>query len=144
MGFSTIGAGVVLIVGALLVGTMILNAVFDTQRTVMRGLEDEQERRSMERAATATITNGEQDGADLTLRAVNIGGTALDASRIVVFIDGAYANALIQDRDVDGKTTDVWAPQQELLLRLDVGIAPVQRAYLVLETGTGITWTPEP
>lgn len=142
MGFSTIGASIVLFIGMLFVASTVLSASFDGQRDVMQAVRDDRQRTQFERESDAEITNGAHQDTNLTIEILNTGGTALDASLVVVFFDGEPQASGDFTRDVDGQSTDVWAPGQTLTLEKGgVGQADVPaRAYVVLETGQGLLW----
>ncbi len=142
MGFSTIGASIVLFIGMLFVASTVLSASFDGQRDVMQAVRDDRQRNQFERDSDAEITNGEHQGNTLTIEILNTGGTALDASLIAMFFDGEPQALGDFTRDVDGKTTDVWAPGETLTLEkggVSQGEVP-NRAFVVLETGKGLLW----
>lgn len=142
MGFSTIGASIVLFIGMLFVASTVLSASFDGQRDVMQAVRDDRQRTQFERESDAEITNGEHQGNTLTIEILNTGGTALDASLVVVLFDGEPQPLTDFTRDVDGESTDVWAPGQTLTLEkggVGQGDVPA-RAFVVLETGHGLLW----
>lgn len=66
----------------------------------------------------------------------NTGGTVFDAGLVDVLLDGLVRNDKVTQRTVAGLATDIWAPGEELYLRLDdlPATAPA-RAWVVAETG---------
>ncbi|HEV8358962.1 MAG TPA: hypothetical protein VGR28_00760 [Candidatus Thermoplasmatota archaeon] len=77
--------------------------------------------------ASATWNGGQKR---LTLNVDNTGTATMNGARVVVLLDGAYANANLTSRLVDGKTTDVWAPDQALALVLTWPSKPTDAAVI--------------
>lgn len=143
MGFSTIGASVVLFIGMLFVASTLMNAAFDGQRDTMLASRDDRDRDRFAKETDATITSSNRQGPIYSLEVVNQGGTTLDPSRVFAFFDGQWVNPQGFTREVDGQTTTVWAPGQTLELGANVGGGggnTPDRVWLVLETGQGLVW----
>ena len=145
MGFSTIGAGIVLFIGMLFVASTVLSATFEGQSDVMQATRDDRDRDRFARETDARITDDTSHSDQwFTVHIENTGGTTLTPSKTGLFLDGDWIASGEIEREVDGDTgTDVWAPGQTLELRVEVGgseNAP-DRAYVVLETGRGLVWT---
>jgi archaellum component FlaG (FlaF/FlaG flagellin family) len=146
MGFSTIGAGIVLFIGMLFVASSVLSATFEGQRSVLDASRDDRERERFDRETAAVITNAErEDGNNYRIYVKNTGGTTLDPYKVAVFLDGELQDPGEISRLVDGQATSVWAPGQELRLT-KAGVTPgnePDRVFLVLENGRGLVWTDE-
>lgn len=142
MGFSTAGASVVLFAGLLFVTSTAANAFFEVQREYNDAVDQDREFDAMRKATALTEKSGGHDAAGtFYLNITNSGDTVLDLTRIGFFLDGAWAIGSITSKTVDGRITDLWAPGQILRIEANAATEP-SRAYLVVETGQGILWTP--
>lgn len=142
MGFSTIGASVILFMGLLFVLTTSANAFFEAQRDHGSAVHEERIREEFRRDTDIALeSGGHDDDGTLYLNLTNAGDTVLDLTRTGLFLDGTWSSDQIQSQTIDGRVTDLWAPGE--LLRMEVNAATEPgRAYFVVETGKGVLWTP--
>ena len=141
MGFSTIGAGLILFAGLLFATSTAANAIFEAQRDVRDAFDVERTRDDLVRESDIALVSAGHDGQNtFYLNITNSGSTVLDASHTVVLLDGAWSNGAITSRTIEGRVTDLWAPGETLRLEITSGASP-DRARFVAETGHSITWT---
>lgn len=70
---------------------------------------------------------------EITLK--NTGGYSFDADRVDPIVDGTYMGNNVVKRTVNDKATRVWAPGEELYLRIQPVSSSPTRVYVVTETG---------
>lgn len=141
MGFSTIGASIIIFAGLLFVLTTSANAVFEAQREYTTAVQEERVRDEFRRNTDLEILSGGHDGdGTFYLNLTNRGDTVLDLSRTGLVIDGSWSSHLVVAKTIDGRITDLWAPGEVLRIEASSGSEP-GRAYFYVETGKGILWT---
>ena len=141
MGFSTVGASVIVFIGFLIAITMVTNAYFTAEREVRDAAEDDQRRAEFDRATAFVLDSSDYQGNRLHLYYTNTGGSVLELARTHVVVDGVWVNDLIDQRDVGGDATaTLWPPGTQLHLRIDIQPQPA-RAWFVTESGRGIIAT---
>lgn len=139
MGFSTIGAGAVLITSLLLVTSVLASTFINAGQDHRDGLRDAWQREEVTRQSQIQVDNGNHVSGVLHLNLTNTGGTVLDGSKIHLVIDGTWRTSSIDSRTVEGTTTDVWAPGETLWLQVTTGLP--QRVQVVTETGATAVYT---
>ncbi len=107
MGFSTIGAGVVLFVAMLLFTGMIANQLFEAQREYSSALDDDRDRDDFRRHTAIAMVDGNHGSGVLHLNISNDGTTVLDVSRVGLLLDGDWSTGDILTSTVDSATTEV-------------------------------------
>lgn len=94
------------------------------------------------RVVNRTFTNPGGPGTPgvLELWVSNTGGAVLDVLRVDVLLDGVLRNDKVAQRSVDGAATAVWAPGEQLYLKLiDLPSTAPARAWVVAGAGaTGV------
>ncbi len=140
MGFSTIGATVILFAGLLFFSSAVANSIFEAQRDTTQSLDEKRDRTEFAHGVQATIAANHAAGT-LHINVTNTGTETLDGSKVNLIVDGAWSTDTITSRQVGGVTTDVWAPGEVIYIQATQGSQP-SRALVVLETGKTLVWTP--
>lgn len=142
MGFSTIGASVIIFAGLLFVTSVTANVLFEAQRSYGDAMDQERARDDLRRLTSISLHSaGQNSGNTFHFNATNDGDSVLDIRHIALIIDGDWSNDRITSQTIDGRITDLWAAGQTLRIEATQATEP-QRAYLVVETGQGVLWTP--
>lgn len=141
MGFSTIGASVIIFAGILLFSYTLTNHLFEAQRDYNKAIDEDRDRQDFIRHTNMTMSNGNHGFGKLHLNMTNNGDTVLDVSVMAILLDGTWATDDVDTWTVNGGTTNMWAPGQTLYMRITAAAEP-SRAYLVAESGHGVLWTP--
>lgn len=141
MGFSTIGASVILFAALLFFSSTIANAWFEAQRDQDRMSEDQRDRYEFERRTSFDIYDGTRQGNTVRLYATNTGSTMLDTSRLQLLVNGQWQTDQINFLQIEGSAAyDLWAPGENLEVRFPSGGGGQVRAWLVSETGYADHW----
>lgn len=142
MGFSTIAASVILFAGVLFLSGLAANAMLEAQRETSQAERDKTLRDEETRSTQMTLQSSNWQGNKLHVYLTNTGDSVLEIARLQIIVDGTLAPGVIGLSQVDGKNNvDLWAPGQELYLRLDTSPKP-NRVYVVAENGLGLTIIP--
>ncbi len=139
MGFSASATYVIFSIALIAAGGSLLVAVFNAQDDIDDAWRADWERRDGAVHTSIDISSATHDsGANtFTIRVNNTGGTTLVPSRVEVIVDGSYMTASISTREVEGTTSEVWSPGDELIIVVaSVTSAP---AYAALVTGNGVS-----
>lgn len=148
MGFSVTASHVIILV-TLLAGASVLGAkyagvtgeVYEGERDAARLREDQVH------TALYVVEDGTypqyQAGPDrFEVRIQNNGTTVLRLSEMEYFIDGARANDLVTQSDVDGDpNTDLWTPGEVLEVWFDPVTTSPTRFVAYSENGVGAFWS---
>ena len=139
MGFSTIGATVILFAGLLLFSSVIANSLFEAQRETSGALDESRDRAEFARGVAMGVS-GNHAGGNLHLNVTNSGTVTLDAGLVHIIVDGSWDTSTITVSTIGGTSTDVWAPGETLYLRTTQAAEP-SRVLVVAETGKTVAWT---
>lgn len=136
MGFATVAAFCILATFALTAAGLYADAMLRAGREVAAAGQDQLDHALAVRSGAIALHNRTWSPGTLELRVNNTGGQSFDANATEVLLEGLHATASIKARQVEGLATRVWAPGEQLYLRLE-GLGPTEpgRAWVVAETG---------
>lgn len=140
MGFSTVGASVILITGLLFFGSVVANSMFEAQRETTAAFDANRDRAELKTNTEVSLADGNHNAGSIHLNLTNDGRSVLDASLLHLIVDGTWKTDQITSTTIGGTSTDVWAPGETLYLRATQATAP-SRTLIVLETGQTVVWT---
>jgi archaellum component FlaF (FlaF/FlaG flagellin family) len=140
MGFGTSGSFLVIFAGLFLAVGTLYTATANVSEQLNEAGEDHRERHLTVQGTSVQISSAEwnDSASNLTVSVANDGETTLSAEHTDVVVDGAYVSvASFQRREVDGRSTDVWRPGEQLVLEdSDAVTASPERVKVV--TGSGV------
>jgi flagellar protein FlaF len=142
MGFATSGSLLIIFTG-LFIAMGTLYATTANVAEEMTEADDAQEERFISAQQTdVNITSAEWNAttSNLTIAVTNTGETTLSVEHTDVVVDGNYVAVEDFERAVvDGQSTDVWRPGEQLVLEdadtVDGIVTTPSRVKLVTETG---------
>lgn len=154
MGFSQVGAFVIIASAGLLYAGLMLGSSFDAQQEWHDAWLEAEDRVGARRHVQMTLVSGVYDDSPppgteiLTLTLDNDGSVTLSVSRLTYLVETFYYGPpLVESTAVDGiTTTDVWPPGATLVVVLDVtdnfprGGADPDFAVVTNEFGTQAFW----
>ncbi|MEA3203724.1 MAG: hypothetical protein QOI63_1403 [Thermoplasmata archaeon] len=119
MGYSLVAAAAVVFLATFVAGFALTNVATRSAQEVDRAWHDAQGRglravRTQAEVASVAAANG-----TLTVTVRNTGATAVDAGLVDLLVDGVPAEPA---RSVEGTSTHVWAPGDQLALTVAAGL----------------------
>jgi archaellum component FlaF (FlaF/FlaG flagellin family) len=135
MGMSHVAAAVILFAGFVTAATTAMRAGFDTHEDITQSWQSSNDWAKQAQTTDMTITSVGPQGQNTRIRADNTGETVIDGSKLSVVINGVDKTNSITTRKVETKTTNVWAPEQEI----EIIIPGTGTTSVVLAEEHGIT-----
>jgi archaellum component FlaF (FlaF/FlaG flagellin family) len=114
----------------------LVEVAFYSMDELMNGAEDAADVR-MEWARThIALDNATFNGTLVLVNLTNTGSTVLDVKGVSVLVNGTYVEQNITNATVEGKSSDIWSPNEKLRLELNMTASPSERVLVV--TGNGV------
>jgi archaellum component FlaF (FlaF/FlaG flagellin family) len=128
----SVSASFAILTVALFIGAAALIEAMDyTLRTMESGV-DEKVNRVVDSARTKfTILNATLNGTALSLNLTNTGSTVLTVKGVSVLVNGTYVEQDRTNATVEGKQSNIWSPNERLMLELNITAAKDQRVKVV-------------
>lgn len=136
MGVSAAAVFALLFAFAVASAAVLTDAILRAQREASDAAQDQDERALALRTGALEAVNRTWNAGTLELKVNNTGGLAFDTQRVDVLVDGVLRTDKVTARTVGGVSTRVWAPGEQLYLKLEglPGGEP-QRVWVVAATG---------
>ena len=139
-GISTPASLLIIFVGLFVAMSGLYTVAANTAEDVSAATQAEA---SHQRAVTATgveIANATWNGTALTVTVNNTGERTLSASETDLVVDGRYVSGDQLDRRVEGASTDIWGPGEQLVVETTQPSSAVRVKFV---TGLGVADTAE-
>ncbi|ADQ67592.1 flagellar protein f [Halogeometricum borinquense DSM 11551] len=139
MGFGVSGSTAIIFLGVLIATGTLYTTVSDTTE-MLNDAEDSNSEHLLERRNTGinvtSVTYSNNSGTyPMDIRVKNTGTLTLSANDTSVLVNNEYQQPSGSTRTVDGTSgTDIWAPNETLLIELTVDNEP-KRVKIVTENG---------
>jgi flagellar protein FlaF len=142
MGFGTSGSALIIFTGLFLAVGTLYTATANVSEDLNEAGEAQHERHQLTQRTELNVTTATWNGAEgnLTVAINNTGETTLSVEHTDIIVDGTYvAVEEFERREVEGHRTDVWRPDEQLVLEDTDTIGGFEsdptRVKVVTETG---------
>ena len=136
MGLS-VSASFAIIAVALFFGVAALvDTAFYSMNALMEGAEDVAGVRMDWARTRVALDNATINGTLVLVNLTNTGSTVLDVKGVSVLVNGTYVEQNIINATVEGKSSDIWSPNEKLRLELNMTASPSER--VLVATGNGV------
>ncbi len=138
MAFSAAAVHIIFAIAITAAGAIFATSVFNAEDAIEGAWRDDWDRRDAAVHTEITISNAihEPSGSTLTIHVNNTGSVTLDPALTEIIVDGEYVTAQVSSRLVEGTSSTVWAPGDELVIIVtSITTAPSTASVI---TGNGI------
>jgi archaellum component FlaF (FlaF/FlaG flagellin family) len=137
LGLSVSASFAILAVAFFMGAAPLIEAAFYSANTLMEGANEVAEWKMSWARTKIQLNNATYNGTLTLMSLTNTGSTVLTVEGISVLINGTYVDHNITNASVEGKATNIWSPNEKLLLELNVTAATDERVLVV--TGNGVS-----
>lgn len=119
MGFGTSGSALVIFAALFIAVSTLYTATTNSTEEIRDAQQAREDHHRAVQGTSIEVVGATWNTAsnNLTLRVNNTGEAALSVDRIDVVVDGEYVDGGdFERREVDGRSTDVWRPGEQLVL----------------------------
>jgi archaeal flagellar protein FlaF len=134
MGFSVSAATAILFSSFLYLFMIIFGTVNTTYDTVSEADREEFDRMIERKQTEIELIDTNYSQNVVTITAHNAGSSTLDTSEIDVILDGVWASSNITSLLVNGESSDMWAPLEDLEIQISADNEP---SRIKIITGSG-------
>ena len=136
MGLSVSASFAILAVAFFIGVAPLIESVFYASNRLMEGANDVADWKMTWARTKIQLDNATWNGTLTLVNVTNIGSTVLSVDGVSVLINGTYVPHNVTNATVEGKSTDIWSPNEKLRLELNVTALTDERVLVV--TGNGV------
>jgi len=136
MGLSVSASFAIIAVAFFFGVAALVDTAFYSMNALMEGAEDVAGVRMEWGRTKIALDNATFNGTLVLVNLTNYGSTVLDVKGVSVLVNGTYVEQNIINATVEGKSSDIWSPNEKLRLELNMTASPSER--VLVATGNGV------
>jgi archaellum component FlaF (FlaF/FlaG flagellin family) len=114
----------------------LVDVSFYSMDELMKGAEGVANERMEWGRTHIVLDNASINGTSVLVNLTNTGSTVLDVKGVSVLVNGTYVEQNITNATVEGKSSDIWSPNEKLRLELNITASSSER--ILVATGNGV------
>lgn len=136
MGLSVSASFAILAVAFFIGVAPLIEAVFYSSSTLMDGAQKVADQKMSWARTHIRLDNATYNGTLVLVNITNTGSTTLTVSGVAVLVNGTYVGHNLTNATVEGKSTNIWSPNEKLRLELNITALTSERVLVL--SGNGV------
>ena len=137
MGLSVSASFAILAVAFFIGAAPLIESVFYASNALMDGAGSVADWKMGWSRTKFSLNNATYNGTATLVNLTNTGSTVLSVDTVSVLINGSYVGHNVTIATVEGKSSNIWSPNEKLFLELNITAVVDERVLVV--TGNGVS-----